>query len=58
MLQGDPPSPISPPSGCGFRTRCRYATTACAQSVPELRDVSELHSVACIRNELELQAAS
>ncbi|MBD9597292.1 ATP-binding cassette domain-containing protein [Ensifer sp. ENS05] len=58
ILQGDPPSPISPPSGCGFRTRCRYATQACAQSVPELQGISDYHSVACIRSDLELQAAS
>ena len=44
ILQGDIPSPINPPSGCVFRTRCRYATADCATHVPELRTVGPDHA--------------
>jgi oligopeptide/dipeptide ABC transporter ATP-binding protein len=47
ILTGDPPSPINPPSGCRFRTRCRYATDHCAAEVPILRAIAPAHLVAC-----------
>jgi oligopeptide/dipeptide ABC transporter ATP-binding protein len=49
ILKGDIPSPLNPPSGCVFRTRCPYAVQACAEIVPPREDVSPGHSVACIR---------
>ena len=48
LLQGDIPSPLSPPSGCVFRTRCPLATEACAQAVPLMRSAGEDHQFACI----------
>ena len=48
-LSGDIPSPLNAPSGCPFRTRCRYATDACAQSMPPFEEVAPGHFVACHR---------
>lgn len=47
ILTGDPPSAIAPPSGCRFRTRCRYATDRCAAEQPMLREIEPGHLVAC-----------
>ncbi|WP_194205373.1 ABC transporter ATP-binding protein [Superficieibacter sp. 1612_C1] len=47
-LSGDPPSPISPPSGCRFHTRCNHAKAVCAQTSPRLETVGEGHQSACL----------
>ena len=49
VLTGDIPSPLNAPSGCPFRTRCAYATDACAGEMPEFKEVSPGHFAACHR---------
>lgn len=47
ILQGDVPSPIDPPSGCPFRTRCSQCKEICKEKKPELKRINERHMVAC-----------
>jgi oligopeptide/dipeptide ABC transporter ATP-binding protein len=49
ILEGDVPSPLNPPAGCHFHTRCPIATSECSLDAPPLRDVGGGHEVACIR---------
>ncbi|MBV6684714.1 ABC transporter ATP-binding protein [Bacillus sp. JRC01] len=47
VIEGDPPSPVNPPSGCRFRTRCPHAMEICAKQVPEWKEVEKNHWTAC-----------
>lgn len=49
ILQGDIPSPVNPPRGCPFHTRCPYASENCMETVPTLKDMGNGHKVACHR---------
>ena len=53
-LKGDLPSPVNPPSGCVFRTRCPHAIEACASARPELRDMGQGRFKACIRDDIAI----
>ena len=58
LLEGERPDPANPPSGCRFRTRCRYATSLCAEVPPPLRDMGQGHFAAChYADTLELKGA-
>src|SRR6056297_4010898 len=50
-LEGDMPSPLEPPTGCVFRTRCPFAVAACADNVPQLESLDDGRQVACLRHE-------
>jgi len=51
LVDGDVPSPVNPPSGCAFHTRCRYAIERCKMERPALGDAGPGHQVACLLNE-------
>ena len=54
VLEGDVPSPINPPKGCKFHTRCPYATEICRQEKPEMLTVEAGHTCACHKVQKEL----
>ena len=47
VLEGDIPSPVNPPKGCKFHTRCKYCTEICTHVVPDWEEVTPNHFVAC-----------
>ena len=48
ILKGDIPSPVNPPSGCRFHTRCPFASERCSKEIPELKELGEGHKAACL----------
>ena len=58
ILKGEIPSPMRPPPGCVFQTRCPHAVAACAQAVPPLRSAGGAHFVACIRDDVVFKPAA
>ena len=56
ILKGDVPSPINPPSGCRFHTRCPYTVARCSTDEPEMREVFPGHHVACHLREVQTRA--
>lgn len=57
LLEGDLPSPIDPPSGCVFRTRCSIAEEQCSQTIPSLKGTDQ-HMVACLKSTIPVEKAS
>ena len=55
-IMGEPPSPLNPPSGCHFHTRCRLATELCREVAPNLEGIGGGHSVACHHHERAVQS--
>jgi oligopeptide/dipeptide ABC transporter ATP-binding protein len=55
ILQGDPPSPLNPPSGCRFHTRCPEVVTVCSQEIPPLIDLGRTHMCACHLRQPEVE---
>ena len=51
LIDGDVPSPINPPPGCAFHTRCRHVMDRCRVERPELVDIGGQHQVACFLND-------
>lgn len=51
ILEGDVPSPVNPPKGCVFHTRCKYCMDICKEEKPKFRDIGDSHYVACHLNE-------
>jgi peptide/nickel transport system ATP-binding protein/oligopeptide transport system ATP-binding protein len=51
LIEGDVPSPINPPSGCAFHTRCRYVMERCRIETPKLAETGSQHKVACFLND-------
>jgi oligopeptide/dipeptide ABC transporter ATP-binding protein len=49
ILKGDMPSPLSPPSGCVFRTRCKFADAKCLEIIPPTVNINDGHSAACLK---------
>jgi oligopeptide transport system ATP-binding protein len=47
LLEGELPSPLNPPTGCRFRTRCPHAMQVCAEVRPQMRELDSAHQVAC-----------
>ena len=51
ILEGDVPSPVNVPSGCPFRSRCKYAVEVCSKNKPQMKEVEPGHYTACLRYE-------
>jgi len=58
ILKGDAPSPINPPPGCRFHTRCPYAFAPCSKEEPEIREILPGHHVACHLREVQPAAVT